>query len=255
MKVVILAGGLGTRLSEESVNKPKPMVEVGDYPILWHIMKIYSHYGYNDFVILLGYKGHMVKDYFMNYAFRHADVSLDMAAGQVNLINSQSEPWKITFLETGLGTMTGGRIRYAQPFTKEEPFFLTYGDGVSNVNIDTLLSSHQTSGKSVTMTAVRPTPRFGGLHFNDQQELLSFKEKPQTGEGWINGGFFICEPDIYNYLSSDQDVLEQQPLERLLADGKLGAYQHPGFWQCMDTIREKQYLNELWNSEAPWKVW
>ena len=255
MKVLILAGGFGTRLSEETDFKPKPMVEIGGRPILWHIMKIYSHYGFNDFVVLLGYKGYYIKEYFVNYFLHQNDVIIDIQNNKLEYFNNKSEPWKITLLDTGIETMTGGRIKRAQKVVGNETFMLTYGDGVSDVDINKLLEFHYEHKKSVTLTAVKPTPRFGGLRFNG--DLVSnFSEKPQAGEGWINGGFFVCEPEVFDYISGDEIIWERQPLESLAANGKLVAYKHNGFWQCMDTLREKKRLIELWNSgKAPWKVW
>ena len=255
MKVLILAGGFGTRLSEETDFKPKPMVEIGGRPILWHIMKIYSHYGFNDFVVLLGYKGYYIKEYFVNYFLHQNDVTIDIQNNKLEYFNNKSEPWKITLLDTGIETMTGGRIKRAQKVVGNETFMLTYGDGVSDVDINKLLEFHYEHKKSVTLTAVKPTPRFGGLRFNG--DLVSnFSEKPQAGEGWINGGFFVCEPEVFDYISGDEIIWERQPLESLAANGKLVAYKHNGFWQCMDTLREKKRLIELWNSgKAPWKVW
>ena len=255
MKVLILAGGFGTRLSEETDFKPKPMVEIGGRPILWHIMKIYSHYGFNDFVVLLGYKGYYIKEYFVNYFLHQNDVIIDIQNNKLEYFNNKSEPWKITLLDTGIETMTGGRIKRAQKVVGNETFMLTYGDGVSDVDINKLLEFHYRHKKSATLTAVKPTPRFGGLRFNGYL-VSNFSEKPQAGEGWINGGFFVCEPEVFDYISGDEIIWERQPLESLAANGKLVAYKHNGFWQCMDTLREKKRLIELWNSgKAPWKVW
>ena len=254
MKVLILAGGFGSRLSEETDAKPKPMVEIGGKPILWHIMKIYSAYGFNDFVILLGYKGYVIKEYFANYFLHNSDVTIDLQSNKMEVHNNTSEPWKVTLLDTGLNTMTGGRIKRAKKFI-DGTFLLTYGDGVSNVDINKLVEFHRSHGKKATLTAVKPTARFGGLKFNGDN-VSEFSEKPQSGEGWINGGFFVLEPEVLDYISNDKTVWEREPLENLAKENELMAYKHTGFWQCMDTLREKNYLNELYNSgNAPWVVW
>lgn len=257
MKVVILAGGLGTRLSEETVLKPKPMVEIGGKPILWHIMKIYSHYGFNDFIVLTGYKSHVIKEYFINYYNRYSDVTVDMATNTVEVHKTRNEPWKVTMLYTGKDTMTGGRIKKAQDYIGNEPFMLTYGDGVSDVNIDELIKCHKESGKLVTMTAVQLSGRFGALVIKDDNMITSFMEKPKGEESWINGGFFVCQPEVFDYIKDgDKTIFERAPLENLANDKQLNAFKHRGFWQPMDTLRDKKELTELWESnQAPWAKW
>jgi glucose-1-phosphate cytidylyltransferase len=257
MKAVILAGGFGTRISEETDIRPKPMVEIGDKPILWHIMKAYSHYGVNDFVILLGYKSYMIKEYFANYFLHNSDVTIDTSRNSMEIHNNASENWRITLVDTGLGTMTGGRIKRAQKYIGSETFFLTYGDGVSDVNISKLLETHRAHGKAMTVTAIQPDGRFGAIEFSSGDQISSFREKPQGDGAWINGGFFVCEPALFDYLKEgDETVLERAPLEGLAKDGQLVAYRHNGFWRCMDTLRDKQLLCQLWETgDAPWKVW
>ncbi len=257
MKVLILAGGLGSRLSEETNLKPKPMVEIGGYPILWHIMKIYSHYGFNDFIILTGYKSHIIKEFFVNYYHRYSDITVDMTDNSVTVHKTRQEPWKVTMLYTGQNTMTGGRIKKASKYIGNEPFLLTYGDGVSDVNIKDLIDAHQKSGKLITMTAVKPTGRFGALVIDDQNTITSFIEKPKGDGAWINGGFFVCQPEVMNYIAEGSGVIfERDPLEKLAADGQLHAYKHEGFWQPMDTLKDKIHLTELWEQDkAPWKKW
>ena len=257
MKVVILAGGLGTRLSEETKLIPKPMVEIGGKPILWHIMKIYSHYGFNDFIILTGYKSHVIKDYFVHYYQQYSDITVDMQNNSVEIHRIKTEPWKDTMLYTGQDTMTGGRIKKAQEYIGNEPFLLTYGDGVSDVNIDDLIKSHKESGKTVTMTAVQPSGRFGALVIKDDNMITSFMEKPKGDESWINGGFFVCQPQVFDYIPNGDDVIfERAPLENLAKDRKLNAYKHEGFWRPMDTLKDKNDLTEMWvKNTAPWAVW
>lgn len=257
MKVVILAGGLGTRLSEETELKPKPMVEIGGRPILWHIMKSYSHYGFNDFVILTGYKSHVIKEYFINYYNRYSDITVDMNDNTVEVHKTRNEPWKVTMLYTGQDTMTGGRIKKAQKYIGNEPFMLTYGDGVSDVNLTQLVESHKASKKLATMTAVQLSGRFGALVIKDNNMITSFMEKPKGEESWINGGFFVCEPDVFNYIpDGDGTIFERAPLENLAKDNQLNAFKHDGFWQPMDTLRDKTELTKLWQeSRAPWAKW
>ena len=257
MKVVILAGGLGTRLSEETELRPKPMVEIGGKPVLWHIMKCYSYYGFNEFVVLTGYKSHMIKEYFINYYNRYSDITVDMANNSVEIHKTRNEPWKVTMLYTGQETMTGGRIKKAQEYIGNERFMLTYGDGVSDVNIHDLIKSHEASGKIATMTAVQLSGRFGALVIKDDNLITSFMEKPKGEESWINGGFFVCEPEVFDYIPDSENVIfEREPLEKLSADNQLNAYKHNGFWQPMDTLRDKNELTRLWQSDkAPWAKW
>jgi len=257
MKVLILAGGLGTRLSEETGLKPKPMVEIGGYPILWHIMKIYSYYGFNDFVVLTGYKSHVIKEYFINYYHRYSDITVDMADNSVQIHKTRQEPWKVTMLYTGQDTMTGGRIKRAREYVGAEPFMLTYGDGVSDIDIKGLLSAHRAAGKLATMTAVQPSGRFGALVIDgNDTTVTSFMEKPRGDGAWINGGFFVCQPEVFDYIDGDDTVFERSPLERLAKEKQLNAYKHGGFWMPMDTMRDKNELNVLWASgRAPWAKW
>lgn len=257
MKVIILAGGLGTRLGEETTLKPKPMVEIGGYPILWHIMKIYSYYGFNDFIILTGYKSHVIKEYFVNYYQQYSDITVDLAKNSVEIHRTRSEPWKVTMLYTGRDTMTGGRIKRAQEYVGNEPFMLTYGDGVSDVDIDALIQSHKKSGKLCTMTAVQLAGRFGALVIKDDNMITSFMEKPKGEESWINGGFFVCQPEVFDYIENDTfSIFERAPLENLARNGQLNAYKHRGFWQPMDMLRDKIELTKLWESgRAPWAKW
>ncbi|MBM3418072.1 MAG: glucose-1-phosphate cytidylyltransferase [Bacteroidetes bacterium] len=257
MKVVILAGGFGTRLSEETTNLPKPMVSIGDKPILWHIMKIYSLYGFNEFVVLGGYKCYIIKEYFFNYFMHQSDVTFDIKANTMEVLNNQAEPWKVTVLDTGLNTLTGGRIKRAEKFLINEPFMLTYGDGVANIDIEKLLLFHKEHGKSITMTAVQPEGRFGAMELGEGGIVNNFMEKPKGDGSWINGGFFVCEPKIFGYLTEgDQTVWERKPLEHMAKDGELFAFKHYGFWKPMDMLRDKLQLEELWTNEnAPWKIW
>jgi glucose-1-phosphate cytidylyltransferase len=257
MKVVILAGGLGIRLSEETDLKPKPMIEIGGKPILWHIMKIYSYYGFNDFIICCGYKGYMIKEYFANYYLYQADITVDLVQNNMQIHQSNAEPWTVTMVDTGLNTMTGGRIKRIQQYTGDEPFMLTYGDGVSDVDINDLLSFHKRSGTLATLTAVQTSGKFGALSLDDQNHVSSFQEKPRGDGAWINGGFFMLEPGIFRYITEgDSTIWERAPLEKLAQDNQLVAYKHPGFWRPMDTLRDKLDLEKLWSEDnAPWKLW
>lgn len=255
MKVGILAGGLGTRLSEETAVRPKPMVEIGGKPILWHIMKTYSAHGHNEFVVALGYKGEHIKDYFLNYHYRAHSLTVNLKSGNVRVHNSDSEDWIVHLLDTGYETQTGGRIRQIAEFMGKERFLLTYGDGVGNINISDLLNFHIKQGKLATLTAVRPPARFGQLIFEGNQ-VTHFEEKPQVGEGWINGGFFVLEPEVVNYIEGNFTYWEREPLEQLSAHGQLTVYRHDNFWQCMDTLRDVHLLEKLWQEDkAPWKTW
>lgn len=256
MKVVILAGGLGTRISEETVLKPKPMVEIGGMPILWHIMKIYSAHGFNDFIICLGYKGYVIKEYFANYFLHKSDVTIDLSNNSVHVHDSQAEPWKITLVDTGVNSMTGGRIKRIQPHVNNEPFFLTYGDGVSDINVKGLLDFHKKHKKFCTVTSVQPSGRFGALTLSDNNQVHSFFEKPKGDGSWINGGFFVCEPEIFNYIKGDDTVWEKEPMEQIAHEGQMYAYKHGGFWRPMDTLKDKNDLSEMWETnQAPWKIW
>ncbi|WP_019635700.1 glucose-1-phosphate cytidylyltransferase [Paenibacillus fonticola] len=257
MKVVILAGGYGTRISEESHLRPKPMIEIGQKPILWHIMKQYSQQGFNDFIICLGYKGFFIKEYFAHYFLHESDVTFDFRSDN-QLITHQhtAEPWKVTLVNTGIDTMTGGRVKRVQDYIGNETFMLTYGDGVSDVNINELLNFHKLHGRLATVTTVQPSGRFGALDLTPTDEVRGFQEKPKGDGSWINAGFFVMEPEVLNYISSDATILEKEPLEKLARDGELMGYKHEGFWQPMDTLRDKNYLEELWKSgRAPWKTW
>lgn len=255
MKTVILAGGLGTRLAEESASKPKPMVEVGEHPILWHIMNIYASHGFREFVVALGYKGEMIKDFFLNYHRLRNDLTIELKDGSVDVHNAIREDWRVHLVDTGQNTLTGGRLKRLRSQVGGETFMMTYGDGVADVDITAALAFHKRMGRLATVTAVRPPARFGDLQF-DGDLVSSFSEKPQTGEGWVNGGFFILEPGVFDYLDSDQTSFEREPLERLAAEGQLATFRHVGFWQCMDTLRDVRYLNDLWaGGKPPWKLW
>ncbi|MEI6050746.1 MAG: glucose-1-phosphate cytidylyltransferase [Bacteroidota bacterium] len=257
MKVVILAGGLGTRISEETDLKPKPMIEIGGRPILWHIMKIYSSFGFNDFVICCGYKGYFIKEYFANYFLHQADITIDLQNNSLEVHQSKAEPWKITLVDTGLNTMTGGRIKRIKEYI-DGPFLLTYGDGVGDVNIKELVDFHKKNDKKVTVTVVQPSGRFGAVQFDnsDEVKVFAFQEKPKGDGSWINGGFFVCEPEIFDEIDDDKTIWERKPLENIAAEGELVAYRHYGFWRPMDTLRDKIELEEMWNSgNAKWKLW
>lgn len=259
MKVVILAGGFGTRISEESQFKPKPMIEIGGMPILWHIMKLYSHYGYNDFIICAGYKQHMIKEYFADYFLHTSDITFDFTNGcnEMTVHHNSAEPWKVTVVDTGLNTMTGGRIKRIQPYVGNEPFMMTYGDGVCDVNIAKLVEFHQQHGKLATLTAVIQKQQKGVLDIAESGTVRSFREKQANDGAAINAGFMVLQPEVFDYLTDgDATVFETKPLERLVSDGQLMSYRHSGFWQCMDNAREKETLEKLWaNGQAPWKVW
>lgn len=256
MKVVILAGGLGTRLSEETGTRPKPMVEIGGQPILWHIMKIYSHYGFNEFVICLGYKGHVIKDYFANFFLHQSDITFDLKQNKMEVHNSIAENWKITLVDTGKDSMTGGRIKRIKPYVNDSTFMLTYGDGVSNINIKKLVEFHKSNNKMVTVTAVQPESRFGVLDMNHDNEVRSFMEKPKGESGWINGGFFVCEPQIFDFIPNDATIWEREPLEAIAKANQLSAFKHEGFWKPMDSLKDKQDLNKYWeDGKAEWKLW
>lgn len=256
MKVVLLAGGLGTRLSEETDVKPKPMVAIGGKPILWHIMKLYSHYGFNDFIVCLGYKGYVIKEYFANYFLHMADVTFDLSNNQTIIHHKKAEPWTVTLVDTGLNTMTGGRIKRVKEYVGNKTFMATYGDGLSDQNIQELVEYHRLRGSTGTMTTIQPYGRFGSVDFHDKDMIKAFIEKPKGSEAWINGGFFVFEPGIFDLIDGDNTVLEKEPLESLANIGELAGFKHNGFWKPMDTLREKYELEELWTSgRAPWKIW
>lgn len=255
MKAVILAGGLGTRISEESYVKPKPMIEIGGKPIIWHIMKIYSHYGINDFVICLGYKGYVIKEYFANYFLHMSDVTFDMAENRMHIHNQKAEPWRVTLVDTGENTATGGRLKRVRGYLSDETFCLTYGDGVADIDIAQLLGSHRAHGKLATVTAVQPPGRFGALDLQGEQ-VRGFQEKPLGDGGWINGGFFVLEPSVFDYIDGDSDIWEQEPMRRLAEEEQLMTHLHRGFWQPMDTLRDRNLLEERWScGQAEWKLW
>jgi len=255
MKAVILAGGKGTRISEESYLRPKPMIEIGYRPILWHIMKLYSAAGINDFIICLGYRGYVIKEYFANYYLHMSDLTIDLSNNKVEVHAATAEPWRVTLLDTGDETMTGGRLKRAGAYLGDDDFCFTYGDGVSDVDIKASIAFHRAHGKLLTVTAVQPPGRFGGLHFVDGQ-ITRFEEKPREESPWVNGGFFVASHRVLQYISGDDTILERQPMERLVADGQLVAYQHRGFWHSMDTMRDKEHLESLWSSgHPPWKTW
>lgn len=254
MKVGILAGGAGSRLAEETQIKPKPMVEIGGKPILWHIMRTYAHYGFKDFVIALGYKGEVIKKYMVDYASLNSSLKVNLKTGVVDVYDQCSPDWNVGLIDTGIPTMTGGRIKRLQPYMGDETFMLTWGDGVSDIDLKKLLAFHKAHGKLCTLTAVRPPARYGHMIF-DGDHIKEFTEKPQTGEGWINGAFFVMEPGVFDYIEGDHTQFEHEPMEDLARDGQLMAYKHESFWQCMDTLREKHILETLWKNGAPWKVW
>ncbi len=257
MKVVILAGGLGTRISEESHLRPKPMIEIGGSPILWHIMKYYSHYGFDEFIICAGYKQYLIKEYFADYYLHRSDVTFDFSADNKMIIhNNIAEPWKVTIVDTGYATMTGGRLKRVAKYIGDETFMMTYGDGVSNVDLNALLDFHNASGKLATITAIQPGGRFGVIDMDEKGSINRFTEKAKEDGGWINGGFMVLEPKVLDYIDGDATFFEREPLERLASDGQLKAFKHYGFWQCMDTLRDKETLEYLWNTnQAKWKLW
>lgn len=258
MKVVILAGGLGTRLGEETSIRPKPMVGIGGYPILWHIMKIYSHYGFNDFVVLTGYKQEVIKDYFVNYYVANSDVTVDLSTNEVVVHRNHCEPWKVTLFYTGRNCLTAGRIKKAQSIIGNEPFMLTYGDGVGDIDINALIKNHKNSGKICTLTAYQPEGRWGALCIEEDGTVTNFSEKPKESNLWINAGYFVCEPEIFDYIPDDSENImwEHEPLKNIARDGKLNSYKHSGFWHAMDMLKDKQDLNKMWQeNKAPWKIW
>lgn len=255
MKVVILAGGRGTRISEETEVLPKPMIQIGGKPVLWHIMKLYSHFGFNDFVICLGYKGYAIKEYFTNYFLHSSDLTIDLNTNKIQIHGSKAEPWKVTLIDTGLDTMTGGRIKRIEKYTEGRQFLLTYGDGVGDVDIKELVNFHNSKGRLATVTAVQLEGRFGALNIEKEDEVSSFAEKPRGDGAWINGGFFVLEPGIFKYIKDDSVIWEHRPLEMLAKDTQLNAYKHKGYWKCMDTLRDKIELDQLWDTDkAPWKI-
>ncbi len=257
MQAVIFAGGYGTRLGEETQTIPKPMVEIGGKPIIWHIMKIYSHYGIHDFVILLGYKGYVIKEYFANYFLHQSDLTIDLKSNSIEVHNNTSEPWRVTLLDTGQETQTGGRLRQAKAYLQDEPFMLTYGDGVADIDIAALQRYHREQNKILTMTVVRPEGRYGVVDLErESNDINRFLEKPTQGEQWINGGFMVCQPEIFEYLQiGDEMPFEWAPLEKLASSSQVKGFRHEGFWRCMDTVRDKNVLEQLWQGDAPWKVW
>lgn len=257
MKAVILAGGLGTRISEETTIKPKPMVEVGGHPILWHIMKIYSCYGINEFIICCGYKGHVIKEYFANYFLHRSDITFELKNNDIKIHSNNAEPWSVTVVDTGANSMTGGRLKRVKKYIGDETFCFTYGDGLANINITDLVAFHKKQNTLATLTATQPPGRFGAFTLNqDQMKITSFHEKPSGDGAWINGGYFVLEPKAIDYIDNDESIWEQEPLQKIAQDGQLSAYKHGEFWQPMDTLRDKHYLESLWNdNKAPWKVW
>ena len=254
MKAVILAGGVGSRISEETSTRPKPMIEIGGYPILWHIMKIYAAHGITEFVVCLGYKGYLIKEYFANYSLHVGDVTFDLGSGEVEMHGPTAEPWRVTLVDTGIDTQTGGRLKRVLPHVSGEDFCFTYGDGVTDMDITALVAYHRREGGLATVTAVQPPGRFGAVEMNEGR-VEAFAEKPRGDGSWINGGFFVLSPGVGDYIAGDETIWEREPLERLAADNQLAAYRHAGFWQMMDTLRDKNLLEELWKSGAPWRVW
>lgn len=257
MKAVLLAGGFGTRISEESKLKPKPMIEIGGMPILWHIMKMYSKFGVNEFVICAGYKQHVIKEWFADYFLHTSDITFDFTQDDKIIVhNKRAEQWKVTVVDTGLNTMTGGRLKRVRNYLGDEPFFMTYGDGVADVDIDKLLEFHKSHGRLATMTAIKPNSRFGVLDLSDNDEVNAFREKSDADSGWINAGFMVLSPKVLDYIKDDTIMFEREPMEKLAEEGQLMCYKHDGFWQCMDTLRDKEKLEDLWDkNKAPWKVW
>ncbi|MDP2923372.1 MAG: glucose-1-phosphate cytidylyltransferase [Candidatus Omnitrophota bacterium] len=256
MKIVILAGGRGTRISEETEVIPKPMVEIGGKPILWHIMKIYSHYGFNEFIICLGYKGYLIKEYFSHYFLHMSDVTIDMSNNKVDIHSSSTEPWKVTLIDTGIETKTGGRLKRIEKYVEKQPFFMTYGDGVGNIDIIRLLEFHKKNKVAVTVTAAQPTGRFGSLNVDKNDKVISFQEKPKGDKSWVNAGFFVLEPIIFKYIEGDDIFWEKEPMEKLAESSQIMSYKHNDFWRPMDTLRDKMELEQLWQShQAPWRVW
>lgn len=256
MKAVILAGGLGTRLSEETVLKPKPMVQIGNFPILWHILKIYSAHGIHDFILCAGYRGYLIKEYFANYFLHQSDVTFDLKDNRMEVHEKRTEPWRVTIVDTGDDSMTGGRLKRVARYLDDGPFCMTYGDGVGDVDITALIAFHRAHGRKATLTAVQPSGRFGALNLEDGDRVASFQEKPRGDGAWINGGFFVLDPSVVDYVAGDATIWEREPMERLAAEGQMRAFKHEGFWQPMDTLRDKQKLEELWEAgKAPWKIW
>ena len=256
MKAVILAGGFGSRLSEATSIIPKPMVEIGGKPILWHIMKIYSYYGFNEFIICCGYKQYVIKEYFANYFNHNCDMTVDLSNNSIHILDNHSENWKVTMIDTGLNTLTGGRIKRIRQYIGNERFLLTYGDGVADIDIKQTVEAHASSGKYLTMTTCQPKGKLGVLHLSEDDTVLSFEEKPSETGTWINAGFFVCEPEVFNYLNGDHEMFEKEPMQRIISEKQLHAFKHTGFWKPMDTLSDNTELNEMWNAgEAPWKIW
>jgi len=256
MKAVILAGGIGSRISEATNLIPKPMIEIGGKPVLWHIMKIYSHFGFNEFIVCCGYKQYVIKEYFANYFNHNCDMTVDLSDNSISILDNRSENWKVTMIDTGLYTLTGGRIKRIMPYIGNEPFLLTYGDGVADIDIHQTIDAHQKSGKYLTMTAYQPGGRLGVLNISDAGTVESFEEKPEETGTWVNAGFFVCEPEVFNYIEGDHEMFEKEPLQRIIREKQLYAFKHSGFWKPMDTLRDNKELNEMWDTgHAPWKVW